>query len=373
MFVCTFVQHEHDRRLQTPEPELIPEQVWRWENGEKVPYNAYPGETIAPLWQIAPAAAPAVNVNLLSHPTIAESFDVMVKRGGEVMTTAVEVDQMFDFAFDDYEKYRKKEPHMFLLQPVFSSFADDKELVAVIVALTSVGNLLDRILPQGANGIHAVLKDTCGKVLTFEVNGAKANFVGFEDFHEPKWNHKERASTMEQYEEVFDGLCEHTLYIYPSQKFRDTYDTNKPVVYTIIVVIAFVVTTVLLLIYDFTVSRRQEKTMRTALRSNAVVSNLFPEAVRDRVLKDVHKEPTKDKKGNTEAYLAAGEVNDHPIADFYPAVTILFADIAGFTAWSSTREPFQVFLLLENLYADFDKIAKRRGIFKVEVRRRTTI
>ena len=42
--------------------------------------------------------------------------------------------------------------------------------------------------------------------------------------------------------------------------------------------------------------------------------------------------------------------------------------IAGFTAWSSTREPFQVFSLLETVYADFDKIAKRRGVFKVEVR-----
>lgn len=43
-----------------------------------------------------------------------------------------------------------------------------------------------------------------------------------------------------------------------------------------------------------------------------------------------------------------------------------FADIAGFTAWSSVREPFQVFILLETLYAAFDAIAKRRRIFKVE-------
>lgn len=38
----------------------------------------------------------------------------------------------------------------------------------------------------------------------------------------------------------------------------------------------------------------------------------------------------------------------------------------GFTAWSSVREPTQVFHLLENLYQNFDKIAKRRRIFKVE-------
>jgi class 3 adenylate cyclase len=38
---------------------------------------------------------------------------------------------------------------------------------------------------------------------------------------------------------------------------------------------------------------------------------------------------------------------------------------AGFTAWSSVREPKQVFTLLETLYGAFD-IADRRGVFKVE-------
>jgi class 3 adenylate cyclase len=44
----------------------------------------------------------------------------------------------------------------------------------------------------------------------------------------------------------------------------------------------------------------------------------------------------------------------------------LFADIAGFTAWSSTRDPAQVFTLLEEIYSNFDAIAKKRKIFKVE-------
>ena len=46
--------------------------------------------------------------------------------------------------------------------------------------------------------------------------------------------------------------------------------------------------------------------------------------------------------------------------------TILFADIVGFTAWSSVREPSQVFLLLESLFRAFDDCASRRRVFKVE-------
>jgi class 3 adenylate cyclase len=40
--------------------------------------------------------------------------------------------------------------------------------------------------------------------------------------------------------------------------------------------------------------------------------------------------------------------------------------VAGFTSWSSTREPSQVFELLEQIYSSFDQIAKKRHVFKVE-------
>ena len=44
----------------------------------------------------------------------------------------------------------------------------------------------------------------------------------------------------------------------------------------------------------------------------------------------------------------------------------LFGIVIGFTAWSSAREPSQVFVLLETVYRAFDMAAKRRRIFKVE-------
>ena len=63
-------------------------------------------------------------------------------------------------------------------------------------------------------------------------------------------------------------------------------------------------------------------------------------------------------------------LNTPPVA-FVLFVHLLFmmalhSDIAGFTAWSSVREPTQVFTLLEKIYGSFDKIAKKRRVFKVE-------
>ena len=41
--------------------------------------------------------------------------------------------------------------------------------------------------------------------------------------------------------------------------------------------------------------------------------------------------------------------------------------IRGFTSWSSGRQPSDVFRLLETLYSEFDKTAKRRGVYKVSI------
>jgi class 3 adenylate cyclase len=46
----------------------------------------------------------------------------------------------------------------------------------------------------------------------------------------------------------------------------------------------------------------------------------------------------------------------------------MFADIVGFTAWSSVRDPVQVFRLLETIYGAFDAIARKRGVFKAGTR-----
>ena len=43
----------------------------------------------------------------------------------------------------------------------------------------------------------------------------------------------------------------------------------------------------------------------------------------------------------------------------------MFADISGFTSWSSNRNPVDVFQLLELLFKDFDIVGLQTGVFKV--------
>jgi class 3 adenylate cyclase len=60
------------------------------------------------------------------------------------------------------------------------------------------------------------------------------------------------------------------------------------------------------------------------------------------------------------------EINDRPSADLYISTTLVCMDIEGFTAWSSARDPTEVFTLLEVVHGEFDKIAKLMGIVRVE-------
>ena len=54
------------------------------------------------------------------------------------------------------------------------------------------------------------------------------------------------------------------------------------------------------------------------------------------------------------------------VTDLYPNCTVLYSRIEGFTAWSSTRAPDQIFILLEAIFCEFDDLAQQASIFKVE-------
>jgi len=136
------------------------------------------------------------------------------------------------------------------------------------------------------------------------------------------------------------------------------------------------------------VQRRQRRTVLKAKQTNKIVAALFPSNVRDRLLKDAAEQAEQqlEEKNNKAKFKFGGAQKDQlkmfmdeeeeqhkhqpyntkPIADLFPSATVMFADIVGFTAWSSVREPSQVFTLLETVYHAFDELAKRRRVFKVE-------
>ena len=53
------------------------------------------------------------------------------------------------------------------------------------------------------------------------------------------------------------------------------------------------------------------------------------------------------------------------LIDSFQEVTILFADITGFTKYSSAVSPMQVVDMLRGLFTEFDKLCKEHEVYKV--------
>jgi signal transduction histidine kinase len=124
-----------------------------------------------------------------------------------------------------------------------------------------------------------------------------------------------------------------------------------------------------------TMTKQIEQQTKTASRANKLVASLFPHQVHDRIMQHIddgenstsEENEVQDQEKETfskdewasymkgETIKKSSKASNAPIADLFPSATIAFADIVGFTAWSSTREPSQVFSLLENIYRRFDK------------------
>jgi class 3 adenylate cyclase len=178
--------------------------------------------------------------------------------------------------------------------------------------------------------------------------------------------------------------CEYSLRFYPTNTFEQQYTTNKPILYCTVVVCVFFFTVLVFALYDYMVQRRQNLVLATAKHTDAIVSSFFPKKVRERIYEDAKEQALSEMKNSHLSRPGAAprkqlknilnEEHDEicnvhhtkPIAELFPESTVLFADIVGFTAWSSVREPSQVFTLLETVYHAFDIIAKRRRVFKVE-------
>jgi len=291
-----------------------------------------------------------------------------------------------------YQQQPDSGPFSQVTLPIFDKFSEEESLIVGFVsAYFFWSDFIADKLPDTVNQVICVLQNECGQVASFQVNSnQKAKYLGEGDFHNPDYDDLETSFRMQDIvndgtqEGIFSshhvqidlGYCPYTIKIYPSKVMDDSFDSSRPYLYMVLVMGMFIVTCCTFFGYDFLHERRNKVVMTTARQTQKIVSSLFPAIVRDRLIDEVGPvfqrgsvvPPTPRVKLRT--YLNEGEekeIEDNkPIADLFPETTIMFADIRGFTAWSSLREPAQVFTLLETIYGQFDHMAKRHQVFKVE-------
>jgi class 3 adenylate cyclase len=275
-----------------------------------------------------------------------------------------------------------------VVQPIFDQ-VDGQETVAYFKSLVPWDHYFETAAID-TKGIYAVIDSSncLDQRMTLQLNGPSVTYLGLADLHEASYDAMEV-----EYAFASTSGCDYQVRLYPSSStFSNSHDdaiVNAGVEVAIIACAMLV-----FCLYDFVVRRYQKKLSKTAHKNTALVNSLFPESVRDRLMKRESK-ATKDntetpkrrerkrpfllddspsKKTLSTLDTSTGShplipkelLSSKPIADFFPHCTVLFADIVGFTAWSSVRDPTQVFTLLECLYNCFDDIARKRKVFKVE-------
>ena len=299
------------------------------------------------------------------------------------------------------------DPLSALIYPVFDTLGaegpgdEKKKVVGVLFTTLYWRFLLSDILPPGIDGVDCVLENSVGQLYSYQINGETAEYIGPGDFHDKQYDEFKETIDIAEYMastsrpesrsftavDLSDEYLQYTLRVYPSQTFEELYVTGEAATEAFVVIIIFAVVIMIFLVYDCCVRRRQRIVMDRAVKATAVVSSLYPETIREKIINDKSNDVVNSSKRNRgiggkkrqstfmrknssdleQETRGDDQQYDGPlIASKHRNCTVFFADLVGFTKWSSTREPEQVFRLLEALFKEFDAAAHRRGVFKVE-------
>jgi class 3 adenylate cyclase len=340
-------------------------------------HQEYGQAPYAPLVNVATRTTMRTPVmyNALSDPAMTPALTAVMFNGKAAIS---EMNQR-NTSYERYTGDSLGKQSSYLYYPVFGRKSESNRVVGAIALEYVWNSFVTGILPSQSDLLSLVIENSCGQSHTYTVYPGenRLELEGTEDLHDRKYDHMMHSTSFEEFEVLFriNGEtnssaedCSYRFKVFPTQKLEAKYDGDA-VWYASMVAVIFIFTTLVFAFYDTMVRRRQSKVMASAKRSNNIVSSLFPENVRERLyeLNGANDTSTHDYGMHSPLNPNSNSIfGSDPIADYFPDTTVMFLDIAGFTAWSSERQPPQVFMLLENIYHAFDEAARQLGVFKIE-------
>jgi len=339
-----------------------------------------------PLYQTSPTLPSAffINWDTAVYPWNMRDLMVMDETKSAVMT------EIFDLTSLLSEEDQTNHPTSVFNEPIMTNFSTNAKVGGMLQAILSWDIFFKNLLPDGTPSVYAVVRNTCNQSFTYEIIGSEAFYLGEGNLYRFS-DHVDLKKTiiLEAFhpkDELNLDLCAYSVDLYPTNSMEESYQTNARFLIAGIILLTFFFTTITIAVYDLTVKRRQEKVMQSHTKTERIIDSFFPSQFRERLF-----EEDSDSKGEGNGDWRANKANveikninstgkqdlpthedipelsmKKPVAEYYDSTTIMMADIHGFTAWSSVREPSQVFMLLETIYGAFDTLAQRRHVFKVE-------
>lgn len=276
-------------------------------------------EEYLPLWMEAPAPLDpsALNFNLKSDTTFAALFAAMRNTVSPVLSPILDPSFLLgDGAILETED-ESLHPESLYLQPVFDSFDESmRSIVGTVVSVIPWDLFLKNLLHERGQGITCVLQNTCGGTYSYQIDGRDATYLGAGDKHDPVYNYLEHTfpfgpatnllddhahsnhGSQDFDQHRSDEYCRFTLHVFPTKHLEEGIRTNQPAILTVTIVLIFAFTGMVFILYNYLVEQRQERVQSAAVKSNAIVSSLFPAEVRDRLFQtdtDLEHHPSGSK------------------------------------------------------------------------------
>jgi hypothetical protein len=349
----------------------------------------------APVWTISPVIAGLINKDMFAHGEQLEQGLVAIEAiGRPLILESCSLGRWFDAPS---RSVVEDDSVAILAYPVYGSFSlSANNTVGYMIQVLPWKTFWADIMPQNTPPVTIHLESTCGRYSIYQITGPDVKLLSKGQETTERYQHlvvtEVFADFVNSPDLVDQSICIYTVNIYPTQTFAEVYDSQDPVTYALVVVGIFTVTIILFLTFDAINTRERNAVLATAKKQKAIVSSLFPESIQAKMMEDEDAVSlSKKRKAGLKSYLnnddlmadlggrtkKRGELQQKskPIADLFPEsksvyeshvrisfgqpitafslsviASIMFGDISGFTAWSSTREPSQVFILLETIY-----------------------
>ena len=136
-----------------------------------------------------------------------------------------------------------------------------------------------------------------------------------------------------------------TMNVYPTRKLQNSFKTNDAYYYTAGVIAIFIFTSAVFVVFDWSVRQQQAKTMERLIQQDKIVSNIFPQQIKDRLYGDMDdsddgnqssSNKKKDKRDSNTGFPVVLDPADFenpemfnvpPIADLFPSASVFFVSM----------------------------------------------
>ena len=282
-----------------------------------------------PMWQHSPVVPNVVNFNFASQVPLDDALQACFEGEEAILGLVPGRDSFFEESLlkiwegEPDKNTHYGDPISLIFFPIFDTFhQDNRKIAGSAISASYWSDYLEDVLPDEAKGLQVLVQNSCGQNATYVVNGPKAEYQGAEDLHDDYYDYLEVSQEIiieRKGTQLDTDFCQYTIRIFPTDETRSLYITHWPGVFALMVVIISLFVLVTFTSYDCLVEKRNSRIKKAATDNQAIVTSLFPTAVRERMFKDQKKEEEKKNLENAALALGAttmlGDVNKMAIAD----------------------------------------------------------